>query len=428
MITILSLYYLIITVLFVFFYYNERISPVTIFIFSQAIFFAGLIKYLDYSLKEDINIALIYLFGIMFFGAGAFFGEIVHPIKKKNVVFIEEDFTARQIRIIRELILISILLFLFFCYKTNFLTLKVMFGNAFFRLSEDVTNARLASYTVPGTNVIYAFRIALLPTITVSIVKSKKYSTICKAILSAFMILFTVITGQRGGFVYVMIMWLLTYLIPLFYLKNVSLMKKNKRKIIIIMFLSISVFLFLSTVNGRVHGSLFGAISKRFLGDNQITAYYAFHYIFSKGACFGKNYLEEIENLFYPGDKYLPLSKVINEILTGNTRGTSPPCLWGSVYYNFSWLGIVIFGFLFGWFAHYIGYRLYSREINHIRLSIYSYMFVDIGMLVAGGPLQLFNNGFIPLVILSYILHSDRVVDKTINRNGYQHQMEGCIE
>ena len=407
MIIIIGLYYLLIFMNFLYFFNKERITPVSIFIVSQGMFFTGLIKYLDFNSKEDIRIAWIYLVAIICFGLGAFFATHVHPVRRSRVEFIEGFFTNNQKIIIRGLILISIALFLFFCYKTRFSTIKIMISNIMGgRL--DITDSRLASYSVPGTAVIYAFRVTILPALAVTIAKCKNYPKRLKIVLCVFMVVFTLITGQRGGFVYVMLMWLLSFVIPLFYRNSDALTRKAKKYVVLILFLMFGTFFFLSTINGRVSGSLIGEVIQRFFDDNQGTAYYSFHYIFNEGTCWGRNYYEEIVNLLVSGDKYLPISKVIFNIMYGSTRGTAPPCLWGSVFYNFSWFGIVLFGFAYGAFAQYIGYRLYCRQIDEIRGVIYSYMFIDMGMLVAGGPLQLFNNGFVPLVILAYILHIDR--------------------
>ena len=407
MLIIIGLYYLIILVFFLYFFNKERITPVSIFIVSQGMFFSGLIKYLDFNSNDDIRIALIYLIAIICFVIGALFATHIYPVRRRKVEFIEGTFTKNQSLIIKLLIFISILLFVFFCYKTNFSTIKIMFGNILGQ-GLNITETRLASYSVPGTPVIYTFRIAILPTIVVAITKCKNYSKKSKIALCIFMIAFSLITGQRGGFVFVMFMWILSFLLPLFYRNSNTLSRKTKKNVVLILMLLFGFFFFLSTINGRVSGSLFGEVIQRFFDDNQGTAYYSFHYIFNEGTCWGRNYYEEIVNLLVPGDLYLPFSKIIFSIMYGSTRGTAPPCLWGSVFYNFSWIGILLFGFIYGVFAQYIGYRLYHRKINEMRGVIYSYMFIDVGMLVAGGPLQLFNNGFVSLVILSYILHVDR--------------------
>lgn len=412
MIITISLFYMIVLGYFVYFFYKERITPVTIFIISQCLFFSGLIKYLDFESEYDIKIALIYLVANAFFGMGAWLGRGIHPVRRRSVIFSKNNLTVYQKRIFSLLVLISLFWFAFFCYKTNFSTLNIIFENIVHSRGVDITNTRLASYSVPGTAFIYLFRITILPTIVVIILKSKGYSIPWKMLLCLFMVLFTLITGQRGGFVYVMLMWLLSYMIPLFYQNNKKLTKEAKKKAMLILGTLICVFFFLSTINGRVSGSLFGAVFQRFFDDNQITAYYAFHYIFDTGTCWGRNYYEEFVNLLVPGDKYLPLSKVVAGIMYGTTsRGTTPPCIWGSIFYNFSWFGIMMGAFLFGMLAQYIGYRLYSREVTPARCVVYSYMFIDLGMLVAGSPFHLFNNGFVPMLALAYILHIDRQVN-----------------
>ena len=376
--------------------------------------------YLNFENSDDMRIVIIYIVGIMFFGIGSLIGEIMHPYAplKNKITFIKKKLNKHQRLIIIFLILVSIFLFIFFCYETRLSTISLMFENLFFGSSDDITDSRLESYSVPGTAIIYAFRISLLPAITIALV-NKEYglSKTIKTILIVFMVFFTLITGQRAGFFMVMLTWLITFMIPIFIKKNGFQKKGLVKKGIIIMILFLFIFYFLSMINGRISENFFAEIIQRFFDDNQGSAYYAFQYFFKSDISWGRNYLEEIVNLVTPGDKYLPISRVIFEIMYGSTRGTAPPCLWGSLYYNFSWIGIILFGFLYGVFAQYVGYRFYSREVDGLRCAIYGYMFINLGLLVSGGPLHLFNNGFVPLVILGWLLHIDKNSKKVLQNN-----------
>ena len=385
------------------------ISPVTIFIFSQTIFFLGLIQFLDYEKKEDLIIVVIYIIAILFFGLGSSVGMLLFPYKKNAISIVNTPLIGFQRQRITLVVAISFFLFLFFLYKTNFSTLRTMFGNLFLGQSSDITDARLQSYSVPGTAYIYMFRIVLLPTVVVAMFnKEYKYSKTVKIVSFLFMILFSLITGQRGGFAMIMIMWMLSYFIQIFYRKNRDVSKKLTKRVIWIFGVFLMVFSFMSIINGRVSNSVIDELFSRFLNDNQRTAYAGFHYIFEQDTSWGRNWYEEFINVLTPGDKYLPLSKVINSIIYGTTRGTAPPCLWGSVFYNFSWIGVVLFAFFYGILLHYVAYRCFRKEVGGIRCVLYSYMFVSLGMLVAGGPFTLVNTGFVPLIFLAFFLHVDK--------------------
>ncbi len=411
MITIYILYFFVAFVSFVYFYNKEKITPVLIFIFAQALFFYGYTKILNPSDDYDVMIATIYLVGLIFFICGSYVGTYLFPINVKKAIFTNEPIIGKQKTLLLLTIFFSVFLFLFFCYKTRFSTLSIMFNNLFSPSRYDITDARISSYSVPGTAIIYAFRISLLPVVTIAFIKKEnKLSLFSKIALTVFMVFFTLITGQRAGFVYVVIMWALSYLIILISRKGRKETKIAKKHIIFIGILFVVAFFFMSVINGRVTDSLFGELVQRFLNDNQSSGYHAFHYIFEQGTCWGRNFYEEFVNLIVPGEKYRPLSSIIFSIIYVSDRGTAPPCLWGSVFYNFSWYGIIIFGFLYGLFCQYIGFRFYSKKINSLRLAIYSYMFIDLGMLLAGGPLQLFNNGFVPLAFFGMLLGIDKYV------------------
>ena len=411
----ITIFYFISALCFAYFFKREKITPVTIFVISQALFFAGFIKFLNLRSQEDYKIVLIYLIGLASFCAGSLFDRLMHPTRVSSKCFVSKPISKYSLTISLAIVLASFLLFVFFCYRTRLATIRIMLDNLLGRANSDITESRLASYEVPGTAIIYAFRIALLPTITIALIrKENRIPFFAKVILTLFMVFFSLITGQRGGFVYVMLMWILSYLIPIFSKPKDSAIKKQRKNIIVIIFAMVVVFFFMSLINGRVSGSLFGELFSRFFNDNQRTAYYGFHYIFENGTCWGRNYYEEAINVIVPGDKYLPLSKIIFEIMYGSTRGTAPVCLWGSVFYNFSWIGVVIFGFIYGVLCHYIGFVFYNKQSNSLRLVIYSYMFIDLGMLMAGGPFQLFNNGFVPLLILLLVLRLGKNNNSTL--------------
>lgn len=419
MVFLIIIYYFFAIFSLLYFFVKKKITPTSIFILAQILFFSGMIKYLNFNdNSNDLKIVLIYLFGIIFFSLGAFFGEKKFNYSLQKIKFVKIPFKRFQYRRILIIIFISFCLMMFFCYVTRLSTVKTIIGNLFFNRQIDITDSRIESYSVPGTAYIYMFRITLLPTVVIALL-NKEYglSNTKKTIFLLFMLFFSLITGQRGGFFMIMLMWIMSYIIRFYYGENSKESKIILKRIIFISFFFIIVFFFMSTINGRVTNSVFAELIQRFFEDNQQTAYVSFQYIFDNGISWGKNWYEELVNIIVPGDKFTPLSKIIFNVMYGSTRGTAPPCLWGSVFYNFSWIGIIVFGFLYGILCQYISYKFFGKEINGLRCIIYSYMFVCLGMLVAGGPFQLVNNGFVPLVFLTYILHGDKYA-KNVKKQG----------
>ncbi len=424
---ILLFLYFAIAIGFLLYFMNKRLlSPTTIFLVSQVLFVLGLIQFLNFDHATDKKIIWVYIVAVLSFGFGSVLGSGFFYYPKRNFIFVEEPFMRFQQQRVSILIGISILLFAYFCYMTRFSTFSIMIDSIMGKDMGNITDDRILSYSVPGTAYIYMFRVTLFPITVVSILnKEYGYSKYAKAFLVVIMILFSLATGQRAGFVMVVFMWMISYLVRILYQKNDQLdqsKKKLKRNLLISVIVFITVFSFMSLVNGRVSENVFSELINRFLSDNQRTAYASFRYIFSHDVTWGRNWYEELINTIYPGDRYLPLSKVINKIMYGTTRGTAPPCLWGSVFYNFSWGGIVVFALVYGVFLQYMEYRFYSRQINTIRCCIYSYIFISLGMLVAGGPFQLVNNGFVPSIILAYVLHVDRFAKRVDRHPGYQRQ------
>ncbi|GAA1916020.1 hypothetical protein GCM10009737_16830 [Nocardioides lentus] len=146
--------------------------------------------------------------------------------------------------------------------------------------------------------------------------------------------------------------------------------------------------------NSSVLG-LLGEFLQRILASNQTSSVVGWRYIYRRGPqeTFGGEWLESLQGLL-PGSAGSTLANEIFAVLYGSDRGTSPPSLWGSIYYNFGYSGIavapVILAMIFAGVTR-LGTR--SKERNTLELIGIAGVFATIGTWVAGTPVYLLNTG-----------------------------------
>jgi oligosaccharide repeat unit polymerase len=231
------------------------------------------------------------------------------------------------------------------------------------------------------------------------------------------MIVFALGTGQRGGFVMFVLMWVVSLLYLYFFYHE----KKVKYILIILVVFATLLFALLTIFNGRVasDSNVFRAVLKRVFDDNQECAVIAFRYIDSQPVQWGRDWFLSLLDILPGKNDYLQLSYVVFGIMYGTTRGTAPPCIWGSTFYNWGLLGIVLFPFILGFAYHRLYCSFVSKPITKLRIFIFSAMFVVLGNWIADTPLVLFNQGFITLLLMRVLLVSDvtfTINGKPINR------------
>ena len=274
------------------------------------------------------------------------------------------------------------------------------------------TEQRLANNAVSGVGYVYQFRVILLPLITFYLIFSGNRSLRKFGLVALpFMLLFVLGTGQRGGFV-LAIASLIVALTNI----NVFYKKRTGRAIVFFLLAAIALFAIMTVFNGRVQDgqNVIQSIVSRIFNANQGSGIVAWRYIMTQECQMGLDWLMSVLDILPGKNNYTDLAYRIFEIMYGSTRGTAPPCIWGSVYYNFGWIGVMIFPCILGYFLDYLYCRLVSRPINVLRIFCYSFMYVAISSWVAGTIMQLFNQGFITIAILSFLLHIDRPQAKNL--------------
>lgn len=391
-------------------YKKYFLSPQQIFLLSQTMMFLGILRHIDLKRDADVLLVFIYFIAQIFFIAGV---EISSRIWRKDCKTAYIANRRMRDSVQKERIYILIALSIIAC---SYLFIKA--GNNIFlaiikeTLGGAVTNhteMRLSFYQIRGVGYVYQFRVIILPLLTLFMILTVKKNKIISLGLGALMLVFILGTGQRGGFVMFVLMAFVTVLI----LNKLYCMNLEK-KIIGGLALAGVLFMLMTIGNGRnqVSGGTINALIDRFTSDNQYCAVIGFRYIFEHPVQWGKDWFLMAKDILPGKSDYVPLETIIFEIIYGSRRGTSPPCVWGSVYYNFGMLGIMVFPVLLGGIYQYLYSRLYQYPVTTLRIVLYSGLWVVCGMWIASSPVYFFNQGGISIVILMYLLHIDRKMKK----------------
>lgn len=152
------------------------------------------------------------------------------------------------------------------------------------------------------------------------------------------------------------------------------------------------------------------AIFVRIFNDNQMSAVIGYRYVYDLNIQFGREWWTDLIGIL-PGEyKGSDLANRVHSIIYGSDRGTSPVSLWGSVYHNWGWFGIVICPIIMS-FAYSMVSRnfLKNKHLTPFTIAAYSYIFFILGSWIASGPMQLINNGLLTLVILLFIIKHWRI-------------------
>lgn len=397
--------YFIIGILFTIFNYKKYgITPAVIFVLMQMIMFSGILQLVDFGLQVDRKLVYIYIAALALFILGVKYSVMIHG-KATHKFLLKDQSTLNKTQRKRVILLIifSVAVCSWFFAQIGgnvfILMLKSLFENG----TSNFTEQRLKTYSVIGSGYVYQFRVIILPVLTAYLISCENGKIRRLGyILLPIMFLFILGTGQRGGFVIFIVMWGVA-LVNL----NKYYSLKVKKKIIAIGFIFIIIFAFTTFYNGRsvMSGSIYGAIIQRVVNDNQISAIIAFRYIDILPTQYGKDWLYMFADLLPGKNDYVPVANQVFKIIYGTARGTAPPCIWGSVYYNWGYIGVLVVPLLMGFLYQNLYYRFIKRPMTKFRVFMYSSMFVCLGFWVADAPINLFNSGFVTLAILQVVIN-----------------------
>lgn len=402
MIFLYSIYYLIAGGYILYMFKKYYITPSLIFVMTQVIMFVGITNYIDVNLAVDRKLICVYLVSLICYVISSAFHYHRYGIKHYKVEVTRDGLTQTQKYVIWLMVIVSIAacVYLFASAGGNvFLqSFKALVGDD----SYSIKFGRKNILGVAGVGYVYQFRTVILPILTVYLInagtrKEKRWAWL----IFPLMIMFILGTGQRGGFVMFVLMWGVALLyIHKYYNEG------NLKRLFLIGALFFIIFSLMTVLNGRVSdGSVIKAMAKRVLDDNQACAVYGFRYIVNQPIQWGADWFNQIIDILPGKNEYQALSVKIFAIMNGgSTAGTAPPCIWGSAFYNWGWLGVTIFPAILAHFHAYIYRRFMRKKSNKIRLFLYAGAFVILGMWIADGPMVLFNQGFVTIILMLLVI------------------------
>ena len=405
-----AVYYLVSVTYLVLTYCKYKVCPELIWTLLQLVMFYGIDQKVNYFNRSDVKLVCLYLVALIcFIGTSSFLNKIYLPNK-----YILKEPSIYNYRVRFQYIWLILWAAIFICglYFVRgggnvFLeSIRAMItGSAY-----STKNARLGMLRVSGTGYVYQLRIAIFPCLSLYYIFIKKnhFNSYLLAIIAIIIMLGT---GQRGGFVSFMCICLLA----VYYWRGAKEervyeeKKRNTLKTYILIFaVAMSLFALTTIMNGRVSsgGTVFGAIVKRILNDNQSAAIHCFEYIDNQPCQHGKDWYLMLRKLLPGAPSYMSVATRVFAIWNGgSTRGTAPPCIWTSAYYNFGIFGVIFVSMCLGISTAKLHRRYTVKSCDEFAIIIYAGKTFFLGYWLVDGPVTLFNNGFIALCLLEFVMN-----------------------
>jgi hypothetical protein len=386
--------------------------------------YLGTIPLLDFRYESDLVHFNFLSIGLLAFIGGSAIGARIFTVPQstydeweRKPLHIEGGIVFQ--RLVYSIIFISIVLSILYYVAVGYNIFLMGFVNLITGAGEiqDAGTLRLATYNsnvggrylFPGY--INQLKNTILPLMVVFLwVRTKRLNQNPNWFLkmsSLLSIIFIFGTGQRGAFV------LASLMIGIFALT--SFPKKVKRKVVIwgggailVLFLLSSFFIGRNSnkenkgsITNNVKG-LMESLENRISTANQKGSVIGFRKImFYDQTQWGKEWWKAIVGLA-PGVDGSNLSGRIFSLIYGGhgLRGNSPPSSWASIYYNFSWFGIIFIPLFMSLMLKYLYHRFIIKPKFLFRNLIYTSCFILIGTWIAGSPTYYFNVGLLTLILL----------------------------
>lgn len=139
---------------------------------------------------------------------------------------------------------------------------------------------------------------------------------------------------------------------------------------------------------------------ERILRVQQESGISVFRFIYERPIANGDEWVQAVLGVL-PGHPGTSLPREAFEWLYGTDRGTATPSVWGSAYYNFGLVGVVVVAVIIGLTCQLITLRFYeAQSVTSWDITCYSMFAATFGAWVAGGPEYLLNAGPVTVVLL----------------------------
>lgn len=431
MILIGIIYYAITVPYLIIHFRKNYITPSLIFLLMQLLMLTGILMSNTYPVYYLQKLSLMYLIAAIFFIFGNKLIDYIMGAAKENkqstleknninLYFSEKNPSKYQYFIIYSLILLSILVCMWF-YANAGINIFLESAKNFIDGGNEVFSSQRKEFgDIPGVGYIYQFRTIILPVLNVFLilgVKNKKIKRV-GILIAPLTVVFLLGTGQRNAFVFVMLFSLVYIMI----LNKAFGIKISKTKGTLVFFLATTFLAILTISNGRVAsdsgniytGAIFSLVD-RITGVNSRSALNAFIYIDSQPTVWGYDWLMMLADILPGKSGYMSVASITYHSLYGTYRGTEPPDIWGSAFYNWSWFGIILFPFFLGLLYQYI-HKIFARKLKtKIDVLIYAALCTFLGIWISDSPMVLFNNGVVT-IFLMYIMLKFKISFLTNNK------------
>jgi len=141
-------------------------------------------------------------------------------------------------------------------------------------------------------------------------------------------------------------------------------------------------------------------VVKRLFYDNQFSGQMAFHFTYPSGVQNGHEWWVAVTGIL-PGREGTRVASDTFKMLYGTDRGTAPPSLWGSTYYNFGMSGVIFLGVALAIACAFVS-RKARPGMNTFELIGMAGFVAVCANWVASGPEFLLNTGAVTYAILWY--------------------------
>lgn len=269
----------------------------------------------------------------------------------------------------------------------------------------DVAGLRLEAYSgsrylAPGY--VNQFRIMLLPLSAAVLYVAKlrrSSSTTALKLMVPIILVLVAGTGQRGAAVTILLIVLLYR--RMLDERRTKTLRANWKLLLVgtVSFVGMS-FLQERTADGRGWVRLVvEPIWFRIFQSNQIGSVAGFRVVSELPLSNGREWIDSALGIL-PGNPGSDLSSVIFASLYGSSRGSAPISVWGSVWHNLGWIGIVLTPVGLAWLHAYVYRKLVSGPRSVTRLGSYAATIILLSTWIAGDFMYLLNTGALAAIFL----------------------------
>lgn len=375
-----------------------------LFVYIQMIMALGTFAALESTLDVDRIYGYVVLVAMLgyFIGSGTILALYESPAGNDAPPLPR---VLRPLPSIWALVALSCVIIILYFQAVGYSALLDGLKNSFSGGDADIAGQRLDSYSgsrylFPGY--VNQFKNALLPALLIVAITYWHRAGITRYLTRGVLVgisLFGLLgTGQRGAFIQILV-------VVAYYLYLMNGRRLPRRGWLLAP--AGLAFIVVSTIAlGRSNAAIgqgattgdralvaLNEFASRVFEVQQASAVSGFRYIYEQPIQWGREWLQGLMGIM-PGSAGTDLPNRLYQALYGTDRGTAPPSIWGSVYHNAGWIGVVVVPIVLGVLVAVVTLRsLEPVPRNSLQIVGIAGVSTSIGFWAAGGPETLLNTG-----------------------------------